>query len=104
MQNTAYPQAPGRKFRTRAPLWVRGGEYPLAYRSPLPPMNFTARVFRTCIHQRNRRIFAMIFSPARKRKTPCTQRVHKFYGDECGRKISRIDSDFVYGYRFLSVT
>jgi hypothetical protein len=43
----------------------------------------------------------MIFSPARKRKTPCTQWVHKFYGDEGGRKISRIDTDFVYEYRFL---
>jgi hypothetical protein len=46
-------------------------------------------------------MFAMIFSPARKRKTPCTQRVHKFYGDEGGRKISRIDTDSVYEYRFL---
>jgi hypothetical protein len=46
-------------------------------------------------------MFAMIFSPARKRKTPCTQRVHKFYGDEGGRKVSRIDTVFVYEYRFL---
>jgi hypothetical protein len=46
-------------------------------------------------------MFAMIFSPARKRKTPRTQRVHKFYGDEGGRKISRIDTGFVYEYRFL---
>jgi hypothetical protein len=44
----------------------------------------------------------MIFSPARKRKTPCTQRVHKFYGGEGGRKISRIDTGFVYEYRFLA--
>jgi hypothetical protein len=43
----------------------------------------------------------MIFSPARERKTPCTQRVHKFYGGEGGRKISRKDTDFVYEYRFL---
>jgi hypothetical protein len=46
-------------------------------------------------------MFAMTFSPARKRKTPCTQRVHKFYGDVGGRKISRIDTGFVYEYRFL---
>jgi hypothetical protein len=46
-------------------------------------------------------MFAMIFSPARKRKTPCTQRVHKFYGGEGGRKISRKDTGFVYEYRLL---
>jgi hypothetical protein len=43
----------------------------------------------------------MIFSPARKRKTPCTQRAHKFYGGEGGRKISRIGTNFVYEYRFF---
>jgi hypothetical protein len=46
-------------------------------------------------------MFAMILSPARKRKTPCTQRVHKFYDDVGGRKICRIDTGFVYEYRFL---
>jgi hypothetical protein len=44
----------------------------------------------------------MIFRRARKRKTPCTQRVRKFLADEEGREISRKDLDSIYEYRFLA--
>jgi hypothetical protein len=99
-ENSASSKFSGGSERLR-PAEGKNSEFSARNLSKIRRKRVLEQALRTCIHQRNRRIFAMIFSPARKRKTPCTQRVHKFYGDEGGRKISRIDTDFVYEYRFL---